>query len=146
MRSPALLACLLVAAVAGSPAFAQTESYEADSGLITMGGFVVFFNSEGPLSYATLTARNLPPGAVLMGEVKGRGCQYGVATPIIALPSVPRMSGAGGRGGYDKALRDIRERHPELKGIYDVKVDDHVVAVLTVYQRQCTEITARGFK
>lgn len=57
-----------------------------------------------------------------------------------------RVGAAGGKGGYDRAVADIRSRHPELKGIYDVKVDDHRVVVLTVYQRLCTEITAWGFR
>ena len=145
MTRVALLVSLLAASTGGSVAVAQTESYEANPGLISLSGFVVFFDSEGPLSYATLTAKNLPSGAVLIGTVKGRGCQYGISTPI-GVSSMPRMSGAAGKGGYERALQDIWERHPDLRGIYDVKVDDHLLSVLTVFQRQCTEVTAKGFK
>lgn len=145
MRARALLACLLVVAP-GSAAFAQSDSYEANSGLLPLGGFVVFFDAGGPLSYLTMTPRDLPPGSTPIGVVTGRGCQYGVSTPLVGLSGLPRLSGGGGEGGFEKALQDIREHHPELKGIYDVKVDDHVVGVLTVFQRQCTEVTAVGFR
>jgi len=146
MSRRVLQACLLAAALSGSATFAQSESYEADPGLIQMRGLIVFFHAGGPLSYVTLTPKDLPPGAVLTGPVKGRGCQQGVSTPIVGLSTVPRMSVAGGEGGFEMALQDIRDRHPDLKGIYDVKIDDHVVNILTIYQRQCTEVTAKGFK
>jgi hypothetical protein len=137
---------VLAAALPGVPSHAQYDSYEANPGLISIGGWVVFFASEGPLSYATLTARDLPRDAVRMGPVRGRACQYGLSTPIIGLNQVPRLSGAVGEGGFEKALQQIREQHPDLRGVYDVKVDDHVTTVLTVFHRQCTEVTARGFR
>jgi len=56
------------------------------------------------------------------------------------------ISGAVGEGGFARALQDIRERHPDLTGIYDVKVDEHFLGILTVYSRRCIEVTARGFK
>ena len=143
--APVILVAWLAVAASGSAALAQSESWEANSGLIPVGGFVVFFNAGGPLSYATLTPRDLPPDAMPIGVVTGRGCQYGLSTPLMGL-STPRLSAATGEGGYAKALEDIRVRHPDLRGIYDVKVDDHLVSVLTVFQRQCTEVTAKGFK
>jgi hypothetical protein len=41
-----------------------------------------------------------------------------------------------GRGG----------RRTSLKEIYDVKIDIHMVGVLTVFQRLRTEIAAQGFR
>jgi len=142
----ALCASLLAGTLAASPALAQPETYEANPGLLSIGGFVVFFASEGPLSYATLSGKDLPADAVPIGTVKGRGCQYGLSTPIVGWTATPRLSGAAGAGGYEEALQAIRERHPDLRGIYDVRVDDHVLSVLTIFHRQCTEVTARGFK
>jgi hypothetical protein len=135
---------LFVAAWAAS-ALGQ-EAYEASAGLIRVGGLSVFLAVEGPLSYLTLTPKDVPGDAVRLGEVKGRGCQFAVSTPVVGIPAVPRLSGATGRGGFQKALADIRSRHPEVDGIYDVKVDDHVVAILGIFQRQCTEVTAQGFR
>lgn len=121
-------------------------SYEASPGLLPTGGFVVFFNAEGPLSYPTLTAAELPKDAVSLGSVTGRGCQYGLSLPIVGGSSITRISGGAGRGGFQKALSDILARHPRLRGIYDVKVDNHHFSVLTVFTRRCVEISARGFK
>lgn len=139
------LACALAVLAAGPPAFGQSDSYEASSGLLPLGGLIVFFNASGPLSYATLTPKDLPDGAVRVGTVKGRSCQFGVSTPVVGF-SGPRLSAGAGQGGFERALEDIRARHPELAGIHDVKVDDHVIGVLTVFQRQCTEVTATGFR
>lgn len=121
-------------------------SYEAAPGLLLTGGFIVFFNAEGPLSYSTLTAGKLPGDAMPLGSVTGRGCQYGLSIPILSSSAITRVSGGAGRGGFQKALGDIREQHPELRGIYDVKVDNHLLSVLTVFSRRCVEISARGFK
>jgi hypothetical protein len=147
MREVALVACLLGAMAWGSATVVRAETpYEADPGLIPMGLFTVFFNTEGPLSYATLTPGDLPAEAVPLGTVKGRGCQYGVSIPIGGTSFITRVSGAVGRGGYEKALRDIRNHHPGLKGIYDVKVDEHILNILTVFERLCVEVTAKGFR
>ena len=51
-----------------------------------------------------------------------------------------------GRAGYGKALEDIRRRNPGLRGIWDVKLDDHTLSVLGFFRRVCTEVTARGFR
>jgi hypothetical protein len=144
VRARACLAVLLVAASA-TTALGQ-ESYEASPGLIRVGGLLVFLSVEGPLSYLTLTPKDVPADAVRLGPVKGRGCQFALSTPAVGVSSLPRLSGAAGRGGFEKAIADIRSRHPELRGIYDVKVDDHLVGILGVFQRQCTEVTAQGFR
>jgi len=126
------------------PAVAQ-ESYEANSGLLSLAGWVVFFSGTGPLSYATMTPREVPPDATRVGPVTGRSCQFGVSTPFLGL-SIPQLSGGWGEGGFARALEEIRRSRPDLRGIYDVIVDDHVMSVLTVFQRQCTEVTAQGFR
>jgi hypothetical protein len=57
-----------------------------------------------------------------------------------------RVSGGGGVGGFERAVRDILERHPGLRGIYDVMIDVHTLNVLTFFRRLCTEVTALGFR
>ena len=130
------------------PAFAQTElsSWEASPGMLRQSGLVIFFGTQGPLSYASLTPAGLPKGAVPIGEVKGESCQHGLSIPRgLGLRST-RLSAARGAGGFERALVDIRSRNRELRGVYDAKIDDHVVSILGIYRRLCTEITARGFK
>jgi hypothetical protein len=139
------LACLVMALVAPQAAIGQS-GYDASSGVIRPGGFVLFLSASGPLSYATLTPGQLPRDALRLGPVSGRGCQFAIATPILNFAGIPRLSAGAGGGGFDKALQNIRERYPDLQGIYDVKIDIHVVVVLTVFQRLCTEITAQGFR
>lgn len=133
---------LLLAAL---PACAQ-EGSEARPALVPAGGLLLFYNSQGPLSFVTMTLRDLPPGAVLAGEVKSRGCQHGLSIPIAANIRATSLSGAAGDGGYFKALRALKKERPELAGIYDVKVDLHLVSILGIYRRLCTEILARGFR
>jgi hypothetical protein len=107
---------------------------------------VVFYASEGPLSFETFTPGELPPGARDAGEVRGRTCQYGVAIPITASIRPTTVSGAAGNGGYKKTVAVMLKARPELAGIYDVKVDIHTLSILGFYRRTCTEILARGFR
>jgi hypothetical protein len=144
VRRAPVLAAVLALAIAG-PAGAQEED-GAEPGLLVPGGYVVFLNATGPLSYATMTPRDVPPGAVRIGRVTGRACQVGVAVPVTGSASAARISGGGGVGGFERAVQDIRERHPGLRGIYDVMVDVHSLNVLTVFRRLCVEVTALGFR
>jgi hypothetical protein len=114
--------------------------------LIRVSGLIVFYGTEGPLSFQTLAYRELPPGSRLAGEVKGRGCQHGLSIPLSASLRPTSVSGAFGRGGFGKALEDIRKARPELDGIVDVKVDSHFFSILGIYRRLCTEVTAQGFR
>jgi hypothetical protein len=139
------LGALLFLLTTSSVRAGAQESYEARSGLLQLEGLVVFFSGAGPLSYVTMTARDVPADAVRIGSVAGRGCQFGVSTPFMGT-GTPQLSGGGGEGGFARAVEDIRRRHPDLRGIYDVKVDDHVMSILTVFQRQCTEVAAQGFR
>lgn len=129
-------------------AFAQVERppWEAKPGMLRQSGLVILFATQGPLSYSPPTPAGLPKDAVPAGQVRGESCQHGLSVPLGLGLRATRLSAARGRGGFEKALADIRSRHPDLRGVYDAKVDDHIVSVLTVYNRLCTEITAKGFK
>lgn len=135
--------CLLSTTV-----WAQNPSYEASSGLIFVGALILFYDSKGPLSYQTSTPRDLPKNTIFLGEVVGDSCQYGISIPIIfSLTDRVSVSGGKGDGSYEKALLDLHRRHPEVEGIYDVKVDIHKISVLLgIYQRNCTKVVAQGFR
>lgn len=138
---------LLLLLALAAPARAQNEG-AARFGLIRPGGILLFFDSVGPMSYVAMTPKDLPADAVPAGEVFGKGCQHGFSIPL-GSPlnrSTQSLSAAAGRGGYEKALKQLRESHPGLRGIYDVKVDEHVLSILGFYRRVCAEITARGFR
>ncbi len=142
-----LLACLFL--LLASQARADWDEYDARPGLIPIGGLIVFFNSQGPLSYPTLTPKEIPSDAVNIGTVRCKSCQHGLSIPITTPSSSSRstnLSGAQGDGSFKKALAQLQKDRPELKGIYDVKVDMHRISVLGIYKRLCTEVTARGFK
>ena len=137
-----LFAALLAATAAASP-FGQ-ESYEARPGLITLEGYVVFYNSQGPLSMVSMTRSELPKDAVPSGKVEGKSCQHGLQIPLSATLWPTKVSGAIGDGGYRKVLSEIREDNPEIIGLYDVKVDQQIVSILGIYRRICTEVRAYG--
>ena len=122
-------------------------AYEANSGLIFVGTLVVYYDSEGPLSYQTITPWELPKDGIPIGEVMGDSCQHGLSIPIIySATDRISLSGAAGDGSYRKALRDIARKHPDIYGLYDVKVDIQRLSILTIYSRSCTIVVAQGFK
>lgn len=137
---------LAAAALIAVPAAADRGSYDAQYGLIPVGGFVVLFNSNGPLSFQTATPSDVPPGAQDAGEVFGSSCQHGLSVPTALQARSTNISAALGNGGFARALSAIQKRRPEVRGIYDVKVDMRRTSVLGVYRRLCTEVTARGFR
>lgn len=137
-------ALLLLLAVL--PASAQEEGETAQPGLLRMGGLNVYSDTTAPLSFVTLTPNEVPEGAVRLGEVTARGCQHGVAVPITASFQPTTISGAGGDGSYAKALAGLKKRRPEIRGLYDVKADFHLLSILGFYRRLCVVITARAFK
>jgi hypothetical protein len=135
---------LLVGALS---AWADDASYEANVGLIAPGGFIVFYNSQGPLSYRTLTFKDLPAGFSLISEVRAENCQHSVNLPLGYLfREGVTLSGAQGNGGFKKAMASLRRDYPDVDGIFDVKIDIHELSILGLYTRECTEIVARGFK
>ena len=140
-----LLAAALLAAFLAAPAAAQ-EDEEASPDLMRVGGIMLFYDSQGPLSFVAATRRELPAGAVDIGEVKASACQHGLSIPLSLSLRATNVSGAAGRGGFDKAMGRLKAERPELRGVYDLKVDAHVTSVLRIWRRLCTEVTARGFK
>jgi len=137
----AALLAAFAAMVAASP-FGQ-ESYEARPGLITLEGYVVFYNAQGPLSMVSMTRSELPKDAVPSGKVEGKSCQHGLQIPLSATLWPTKVSGAIGDGGYRKVLSEIREDN-QIIGLYDVKVDQQIVSILGIYRRICTEVRAYG--
>ena len=122
--------------------------YEATPDQIDLDGYIIFYNAEGPLSYASATPQDLPDNAVSIGRVHGKACQHGLALPftVNVKGQSGKLSGAYGRGGYERALRKIKKDHSDIQGIYDVQVDLHQTSILTIYRRVCTEVTALAFK
>ena len=125
----------------------EPELYEANPELINVDGYVMFFNTQGPLSYLSSTSGEIPIGATRMGNVHGQSCQHALSLPLTAdlKTRSAKIGGALGDGGYQQAFEKIKKDHPEIRGIYDVRVDMHEVRILSVYSKLCTDITARGF-
>ncbi|TPW21322.1 MAG: hypothetical protein FD126_806 [Elusimicrobia bacterium] len=142
------LAALLALALAAAPgARAQEEEGDDSSpGMVRVGGFLLFYDSQGPLSFASATRSELPAGAVDAGEVVASACQHGLSIPTGFSLRSTNVSAAAGRGGYMKALERLRKERPELRGLYDLKVDVRETSVLRVWRRMCVELSARGFK
>jgi hypothetical protein len=122
------------------------DSGDLRPGLIKPGGLPVFFSSEGPLAYSSLTRDDLSPDAVPIGPVFGRSCQFSLAVPISASFRATSISGAVGNGTYGKILKQMERDHPGLQGIYDVKVDLQYISILGIFGKLCTEINAQGYR
>jgi hypothetical protein len=114
--------------------------------LISPGGLPIFFSSQGPLGYTSLTRSQLPNDAMLMGEVRGQSCQYSLTIPLTISFRATSVSGALGNGGFERIFKEMQHQHPGLRGIYDAKIDLHQVVVLGIFGKLCTEITAKGFE
>lgn len=141
------LAAVLAAVLLAAPAAADNdEGEEASPSLARPGGFLLFYDSVGPLSFVTATRRELPADAVDIGEVAASACQHGLSIPLSLSVRASSVSGAAGRGGFEKTLARIKEKHPDLRGLYDVKVDRRITSVFRLWRRTCTEVTARGFR
>ena len=142
-------AFFLLFILAVSPAFADWDEADARPGILKPGGWVIFMNSRAPLSFETLSPNQIPKDAVDAGIVFCKSCQHGASVPISVPSGTSRgtsISGAGGNGGFERALANLKQEHPELRGIYDVKVDYQRLSILGIYRKLCVEITARGFK
>jgi hypothetical protein len=137
---------VLIGLLGVAPAGARAQTYEASPDLIGVGGYVLFYDARGPLSFLAMTPRELPPGATVAGEVRGHACAYGLSVPIALSLDAIRVSGAYGMAGYEDALDGIRRDHPDLAGVFDVRVDDHTISLLGIFRRACTEVVARGFR
>ncbi|MBI3298421.1 MAG: hypothetical protein HYZ75_09680 [Elusimicrobia bacterium] len=137
----------LAAALVAAPAAAQNEEGEAARpSLVRPGGFLLFYDSQGPLSFVAPTRRELPPDAVDIGEVRASACQHGLSIPLSLSLRASSISAAAGRGGFERTMEKLKTTHPDLRGVYDVKVDERITSILGVWRRVCAEVTARGFR
>ncbi len=144
-RLAAAAACLLLLS-ASAAAIGEGDESGAAPGLITTGGLLLFYDATGPLSFPTMTPRDVPAGARPLGFVSGRSCQRGLSIPLAFSLNSTSVSGAYGDGGYKKALAALHRARPDLAGIYDVTMDVQVFSLLNgLYRSLCTIATGRGF-
>lgn len=142
----ALLAAVLVLALAPwASARGDGDEDDAVPGLIPAGGLMIFYKSEGPLSFVTMTAKDRPAGARELGTVRGVSCQHGLSVPIAAQLRATSISGGYGDGSFKKALEQIKKASPDMAGLYDVRTDLRIFSILGIYRKLCTEVTARAF-
>ena len=139
MRTLALMLLLC-----GSAAAQEEAAGDGRTRAIRMGGFLLFGNNRAPHSIVALPAR--PAGMTDAGEVKDRSCQWGVAIPLALNIRATSISASTGDGGYEKVMSRIKEKHPEVAGIYDARMDAHYTAILGIFRRLCLEVTARSFR
>lgn len=130
------------------PALAQTHgsSWESKPGMLRLSGLILFFGGQGPMSYQLPVSGSAPDGTTPVGEVTGSACQHGLSVPLGLGLRATRVGAGLGLGGYERALADLLSRSPDVKGIYDAKVDDRIFSILGIYRKLCTEITARGYR
>ena len=142
----ALLAAALAALLAAPcAAIGEGDEDSALPGMQPANGLVLFYRSEGPMSFAAMTPKDVPGNVRKIREVKGVACQRGLAIPIAANFNATNVSAYYGDGGYAKALAQIKREHPDVIGLYDVRTDVEVFSVLGFYRSLCTEVTARAF-
>lgn len=139
------LAAAVLAGLLALPAAAQDEG-RASPALVPAGGLLIFYDSQGPMTFVAATRRELPAGVSDAGEVEAQACQHGLSVPLSLSWRATSVSGALGRGGFEKALERVKAARPELRGVYDVRVDLRVTSVLGVWRRLCVELAARGFR
>lgn len=141
-----LLGAALLALLAG-PCRAVGEGDEDDAvpGMIPSGGLLLYYDASGPMSFPSMTPRDVPKDARPLGVVVGRSCQRGLSIPLAAQINPTSVSGAYGDGGYREALEAIKKEHPDAAGLYDVKSDVEVFSILGIYRSLCTYVTARAF-
>lgn len=138
-------AVLLLTLATGAAARGEGEGDDAVPSLIPAGGIMLFYNSEGPLSFVTMTAKDRPASARDLGTVKGVSCQHGLSVPIAAQFRATNITGGYGDGSFKKALEMIKKEKPDLSGLYDVRTDLRIFSILGIYRKLCTEVTARAF-
>ncbi len=136
---------LVVLLAASAGARGENDEDVATPGLIPAGGLMLYYNSTGPLSFVTMTPKDIPQGARPLGTVTGTSCQRGLSIPITADVRGTSITGAHGDGSFQKAVAHIKAQRPETAGIYDVRVDQRVFSILGIYRKLCTEVTARAY-
>ncbi len=140
-----LAAALLVALAAPAAAMGEGDGDDAVPSLIPAGGIMLFYQSQGPLSFVTMTPKDRPAGARELGTVKGVSCQHGLAIPIAAQFRATNITGGYGDGSFVKAIEQIKKEQPDMMGLYDVRSDLRIFSILGIYRKLCTEVTARAF-
>jgi hypothetical protein len=140
-----LLLAVLLALPPCAGARGENDEDTAVPGLIPSGSLMLFYNSEGPLSFVAMTPKDKPAGAPELGLVKGVSCQHGLSIPLSVDIRGTSITGAVGDGGFAKAIAQIRKDRPEAVGIYDVRTDMRVFSILGIYRKLCTEVVARAF-
>lgn len=144
MRFP--VAALLVLLAVPAAALGENEDDTALPTMTSRGSIHLFYQSVGPMSFVAMTPKDVPADARQLGEVKSVSCQRGVSIPLAANIRATSVSNSYGDGGYRKALELMKKKHPDLEGIYDVKVDLGIFSLLGgIYRSLCTYVTARGF-
>jgi hypothetical protein len=141
-----MLAAALAALIA-APCAAIGEGDEdgADPGLQPTSGLVLFYESAAPMSFVAMTPKDVPENARKIREVRGVSCQRGLAIPLAANINATSVSAYAGDGSYAKALQQIKRKHPDVAGLYDVRTDVEVFSILGFYRSLCTIVTARAF-
>ncbi len=144
--SAAAAAVLLFLLAGPAAAAGETEDDRALPTMTNRGSLHLFYQSVGPMSFVAMTPRDVPADARLLGEIKSVSCQRGVSIPLAANFRATSVSNSYGDGGYQKALALMKKQHPDLEGIYDVRVDLGIFSLLGgIYRSLCTYVTARGF-
>ena len=140
----ALFIAFFASPFSSSKVFAAT--YNQYPSVVSPSGYFVVYDVQGTLSFEPSTRWELPKNILDQGEVLGQSCAYALSIPLSLALSTTKISGAYGENGYNKAVKNILKAHPDITGIYDVKVDTHIITVLGIFTRQCLELTARAFK
>lgn len=140
-----LAAALALAAAAPCAALGEGDDDFNMPSMQTTSGIVLFYDSTGPMSFLSMTPRDVPAGARLIPEVRGVTCQRGLSIPTTASINATDVSGVYGNGGYVKTMQKIKKAYPDVAGIYDVRVDLELFSILGFYRSTCTIITARAF-
>jgi hypothetical protein len=139
-------AVLLVLSAGAASAIGEGSGAVASPDMLRTGGLLLFYDSTGPMSFPTMTPKDVPADAKRLGFVSGRSCQRGLSIPLAFDINSTSVSGAYGDGGYKKALTAIKTAHPDLAGLYDVTTDVQVFSLLNgLYRSMCTIVTGRGF-
>jgi hypothetical protein len=140
-----LAASFLAFLIAPCAAIGEGDAEDAAPGMLPVGGMLLFYDTTGPMSFVTMTPKDVPKNARALGVVRGSSCQRGLSIPLAANLNATSVSGGYGDGGYVSALGAMKRDNPGLAGIYDVKTDMAVFSILGLYRSLCTEVTARGF-
>ncbi len=128
------------------PVNAFSATYTSHPSVVSPSGYFIVYDVQGTLSFEPSTRWELPKNIADMGNVLGQSCAYALSIPITLALTASKISGAYGENGYNKAVKNILKAHPAISGIYDVKVDTHIITVLGIFTRQCLLLSARAFK